>query len=45
MIADKFGNSVRTIQRDAARINKIYTDRGGLSAYFGIAASDWIDLV
>ena len=28
MIADKFGNSVRTIQRDAARINKIYTDRG-----------------
>ena len=28
MIADKFGNSVRTVQRDAARINKIYTDRG-----------------
>lgn len=28
MIADKFRNSVRTIQRDAARINKIYTDRG-----------------
>ena len=28
MIADKFGNSVRTIQWDAARINKIYTDRG-----------------
>ena len=28
MIADKFGNSVRTIQRDAARINKKYTDRG-----------------
>ena len=28
MIADKFGNSVRTIQREAARINKIYTDRG-----------------
>lgn len=33
MIADKFGNSLWTIQRNTARINKIYTDRGCPSAY------------